>query len=77
MDPRTTKLIADGSYLRANGSGEIADGRLRRGYPAAHANNGHGLAFASNRVLHFGVDGERGHFIAGYGVETAGRSGST
>jgi hypothetical protein len=32
-----------------------------------------GLAFASNRVLHSGLDGERGHFIAAYGLEMAGR----
>jgi hypothetical protein len=33
----------------------------------------HGVTFASNRVLHSGLDGESGHFIAAYGVETAER----
>jgi hypothetical protein len=36
----------------------------------------YGLAFASNGVLHSGLDGERGHFIAAYGVETADRGES-
>jgi hypothetical protein len=33
----------------------------------------HGLAFASNRMLHSGLDGEHGHFVAAYGIETADR----
>lgn len=36
----------------------------------------HGLAFASNRVLHSGLDDEHGHFIAAYGLETAVRGQS-
>ena len=32
----------------------------------------YGLTFASNRVLHSGLDGEYGHFIAAYAVERAG-----
>jgi hypothetical protein len=36
----------------------------------------HGLAFASNRVLHSGLDGEHGHLIAAYGRETADGGGA-
>jgi hypothetical protein len=32
---------------------------------------------AANRVLHSGVDGKRGHFIAAYGTEMAERSGAS
>jgi hypothetical protein len=54
---------------------ETADARRRRPCPARMGTTVHGLAFVSNRVLHSGLDGERGQFIAAYGMETAGRGG--
>lgn len=37
----------------------------------------HGMAFASNRVPHSGLDGEHGHLIAAYGIEIPVRGGSS
>ncbi len=62
VDPRTTGLVAKGSYVAV--------------IPPRTGTTVHGLAFASNRVLHSGLDGERGHFIAAYGMETADRAGA-
>jgi hypothetical protein len=38
--------------------------------PPRYGASVNGLVFVSNRVLHSGVDDERGHFIAAYGRET-------
>jgi hypothetical protein len=77
VDPRTTKLIADGSYVRAQDP-ESLQTRARVAVISPRMRTTiHGLAFAANRVLHSGVDGEHGHFVAAYGVETAERSGAS
>lgn len=73
VDPRSIDLVAEGSYVRAKDP-EILQTRIRVAIIAPRTGTTvHGLAFASNRVLHSGVDGEEGHFIAAYGVETANR----
>ncbi len=59
----------DGSYVR------VADPEALRRYgliatiPRRRGCTVHGLVFASNVVLHSGLDGEHGHFIAAYGNE--------
>lgn len=76
VDPRTTNLVAEGSYVRAKDP-ERLQARVRATViPPRIDTTVHGLAFVSNRVLHSGLDGEHGHFIAAYGVETAVRSGA-
>ncbi|MFZ0040461.1 MAG: hypothetical protein WAK93_04080 [Solirubrobacteraceae bacterium] len=71
LDPGSVALAVDGSYIRA------ADPESLRAYgrvatiPRRDDRLVHGLVFASNLVLHSGVDDECGHFVAAYGVETA------
>lgn len=54
----------------------MADPEALRGYglistiPRRRDSTVHGLVFASNLVLHSGVDDEHGHFVAAYGIET-------
>jgi hypothetical protein len=58
-------------------SRRAADPEALHGYrrigtiPRRRGSTVHGLLFASNLVLHSGVDDEHGHFIAAYGLETA------
>jgi hypothetical protein len=60
-----------------HGSRGTAGARARVAVIPPHVQTAvHGLAFASNRVLHSGVDREPGHFIAAYGFETAERVGA-
>jgi hypothetical protein len=76
LDPASVELAVDGSYIRA------ADPEALRGYgliatiPRRFGSTVHGLMFASNLVLHSGVDDDHGHFVAAYGIETD-ASGST
>ncbi len=71
VDPRSTELVAEGSYVRAKDP-ERHHTRIRVAViPPRTRATVRGLAFASNRVLHSGLDGEHGHFIAAYGMETA------
>jgi hypothetical protein len=75
VDPRSVELVAQGSYIRAK---DPARHQMRARVAVISPRTRprvHGLAFASNRVLHSGLDGEFGHFIAAYGVETAQPSG--
>ena len=71
VDPRTTDLVAEGPYVRAKDSERLRTRARVAVIPPRLGTTVHGLAFASNRVLHSGLEGERGHFIAAYGVETA------
>lgn len=69
VDPCSVELAVDGSYVRAANPGalhrhaRLATVSRRRGTLV------HGLAFASNLVLHSGVDDPHGHFVAAYGIE--------
>ena len=77
VDPRTTNLVAAGSYVRAKDPERLQTRARVAIIPPRMGTTVHGLAFASNRVLHSGVDGEHGHFIAAYGTEMAERSGAS
>ena len=71
VDPRTAELVAEGSYVRAKDPGRHQMRARVAVIPPRTPATVHGLAFASNRVLHSGLDGKHGHFIAAYGVESA------
>jgi hypothetical protein len=73
VDPQTTELVAEGSYVCANDPARLQTRARVAVIPPRVGTTVYGLAFASNRVLHSGLDGEHGHFIAAYGVETADR----
>jgi hypothetical protein len=74
VDPRTTNLLAKGSYVCAKDT-ETLQTRVAV-IPRRIGTTVHRSAFASNWVLHSGIDGEHGHFIAAYGIETADRGGA-
>ncbi len=71
VDPQTVKLVAEGSYVRAEDPTGLLERACVAVLPPRMGTTVHALAFVSNRVLHSGIDGEHGHFIAAYGVETA------
>jgi hypothetical protein len=77
VDPRTTNLVAEGSYVRAKDPDRPQTRARVAVIPPRMGTTVHGLSFASNRVLHSGLDGEHGHFIAAYGTETADRGGAS
>ena len=63
-DPLTTEFLADESYIRVKDPEQL---QTRGGVALIPPRTGgtvHGLAFASNRVLHSGLDDEHGHFVA-------------
>jgi hypothetical protein len=76
VDPQTTNLIAEGSYVRAMDPERLHTRARVAVIPPRRGTTVYGLTFASNRVLHSGLDGEHGHFIAAYGTETADRGGA-
>jgi hypothetical protein len=76
VDPRTTDLVAEGSYVRAKEPEKLRTRARATVIPPRVGTRVHGLVFASNRVLHSGLDGEHGHFIGAYGRETADRGGA-
>lgn len=73
VDPRTTHLVAEGSYVCAKDPERLVTRARVAVIPPRIGTTVHGLAFVSNQVLHSGLDGEHGHFIAAYGVETVDR----
>jgi hypothetical protein len=75
VDPLTVKLVADGSYVRAKDPERLQTRARLAVIPPRVGTTVHGLAFASNRVLHSGLDGEHGHFVAAYGSERAAGGG--
>lgn len=77
VDPGTTELVAERSYVRTKHPERLVTRARVAVIPPRMRSTVHGLVFVSNRVLHSGVDGERGHFIAAYGVETAARGGAS
>lgn len=73
VDPWTTELVAEASYVCATDPARLQTRAHVAVIPPRVGTTVYGLAFASNRVLHSGLDGEHGHFIAAYGAETADR----
>ncbi len=57
VDPRATNLTSEGSYVRAEDPGRLLTRARVAVIPPRIGTTVHGLAFASNRVLHSGLDG--------------------
>jgi hypothetical protein len=74
VDPRSIHLVVNGSYVRVKDPGQLKTRACRAVIPPRIPATVHGLVLVSNRVLHSGLDGEHGHFIAAYGVEAAVRT---
>jgi len=71
VDPWSVELAAEGSYLCAAQPAALHRHARVRTVPRRHGPRVHAVAFASNLVLHSGVDDARGHFVAAYGIEPA------
>jgi hypothetical protein len=67
LDASTTTLTVESSYAHL-GDENVRQGRERRiAIPRRVGDIVHGVNFVANRVLHSGVDGHTGHFVAAYG----------
>jgi hypothetical protein len=69
VDPGSVELIVEGCYIRVADPDAFRPHSLVARIPPRRGSRVHGLVFASNRVLHSGVDDELGHFVAAYGAE--------
>ncbi len=69
VDPRCVELVAEGSYVRAADPSGLAERALTATVPARRGAHVAGLVFAANLILHSGVDGASGHFVAAYGID--------
>jgi hypothetical protein len=69
VDPGSIELAVEGSYIRVADPDALDRHALIARIPSRRGPTVHGLVFASNRVLHSGVDDECGHFVAAYGAE--------
>jgi hypothetical protein len=69
VDPWSVQLAAEGSYICAVRPATLRPYARVVTIPPRRGSTVHGVAFASNGVLHSGVDDRHGHFIAAYGIE--------
>jgi hypothetical protein len=69
VDSSCVDLVADGSYIRAADPRGLSDQALTATIPPRSGSYAAGLLFASNLVLHSGVDDASGHFVAAYGID--------
>jgi hypothetical protein len=71
VDPFSVDLAREGSYVCASDPGPLHRYARSAVVPPRRGTSVAGLVFASNRVLHSGVDDVGGHFVAAYGVESS------
>ena len=69
VDPSSVELAADGSYIYAAQPAAMLSYARVITIPARRGATVHGVTFASNLVLHSGVDDRSGHFVAAYGID--------
>jgi hypothetical protein len=69
IDPASVDLAVDGSYIRVADPSPLAGHGLTAIIAARRDSHVAGLLFAANLVLHSGVDGAHGHFVAAYGID--------
>jgi hypothetical protein len=67
LDVSGLALTTQGSYVRAADQALAARYALRAVIPPRSGPVAHGVVFIANQVLHSGVDGLHGHFVAAYG----------
>jgi hypothetical protein len=69
IDVSAATLTSHGSYVRA--ASEVGFARYAKCAVVAPRSGRtvHGIVFVANRVLHSGVDGACGHFVAAYGYD--------
>jgi len=71
LDPWSVDLDRRGSYLCAAKPAALHRHARVMAIPSRRGSIVHGVAFASNSVLHSGVDDLHGHFVAAYGIKQA------
>ena len=69
LDVSATALIHEGAYVHPADPTALAGYEARATIPPRSGRIAHGVRFVANRVLHSGVDGPHGHFVAAYGYE--------
>jgi hypothetical protein len=69
LDVSTIALAREGSYVRAADLAVGARHAVCTAIPARSGATIYGISFMANRVLHSGVDGSCGHFVAAYGYD--------
>jgi hypothetical protein len=69
LDVAATPLTREGSYVRASEGADITRYARFAAIPPRTGTIVHGIRFASSHVLHSGVDGPHGHFVAAYGYD--------
>jgi hypothetical protein len=69
VDPHCVDLVSDGSYVRVADPRGLIERAVTLIIPARSGSRVAGLLFAANSVLHSGVDGVGGHFVAAYGID--------
>lgn len=74
VDVSAVALDREGSYIRAADQTQVARYVACAEVPPRSARTAHGISFVASRVLHSGVDGPRGHFVAAYGYDRRARS---
>lgn len=69
LHPSAVALTWEGSYVRVAGQAVAAEHAARATIPPRTGTVAHGVSFLANHVLHSGVDGPHGHFVAAYGYD--------
>ena len=69
LDVSATVLIHEGAYVCPADPTAPAGHAARATIPPRSGRVVHGIRFVANRVLHSGVDGPHGHFVAAYGYD--------
>jgi hypothetical protein len=75
LDPFSTALELQPSYACLADAHAVTGFERRIPIPPRTGRRVHGVILAANRVLHSGVDGHAGHFVAAYGCEVMAHRG--
>jgi hypothetical protein len=71
LDVSAAALTREGSYVRVADPALVTRYAVRAAIPPRSGKIAHGISFVASQVLHSGVDGPHGHFVAAYGYEYA------
>jgi hypothetical protein len=69
LDASAVAVTWEGSYARAADQTLAARHAVRVAIPPRSGTIAHGISFLANHLLHSGVDGPHGHFVAAYGYD--------
>jgi hypothetical protein len=69
LDVSTTTLTPRGGYIRTTSQTPGTQHAAQTAIPPRAGRTVHGITFLASHVLHSGVDGPHGHYIAAYGYD--------